>query len=135
MINYVISFLLGGVIYLVAIRYLKNFCPPSKLFKFIIYMCISTLAVPVVNFIHPIKSGESSIFSPIMNDISGTENSMGSDWEQAQQKANTLVNGGSTQPEQQTNYQNDYNDDQTTSQQSDEQSQSIIIGRNGEVLS
>ena len=141
MINYIIAFLLGAVIYLIAIRYLRELCPPSKLFKFIIYMCISTLAVPAVNFIHPIKNDSNGILTPIMNDISGTENYMGSDWQQAQDKANTLVNGGTgnTEKQAQNNYsnneQNNYQNTQTSNQSDEQSQQMIIIGRDGNVVS
>ena len=140
MINYIVAFVLATIIYLIAIRYLQNFCPMSKFFKFVIYICISTVSVPAVNYIHPTQNGGSDILSPIMNEISGTENSMGSDWQDAQQKANTLVNGGTgnTDKQVQNNYSNEQSNYQNTqiNQQSDEQSQPmIIIGRDGNVVS
>jgi len=135
MINYIIAFVLATIVYLIAIRYLQKFCPMSKFFKFVIYICISTVSVPAVNHIYPTENDGNNILSPIMNEISQGENSMNSDWQDAQKHANALVNGGSVQSKQQTNYQSNYsNNNQITSQQSDEQSQSIIIGRNGEVL-
>ena len=136
MINFVIAFVLATIIYLIAIRYLQNFCPMSKFFKLIIYVCISTVSLPAVNYIHPPKDAQNGILSSIERTVSGEENGLNSDWQAAQQKANTLVNGNSSQTDQTNDdFGSGYQKDTETSQQTDDQSQDIIIGINGEVLS
>ena len=136
MTNYIVAFVLATIVYLIAIRYLQEFCPMSKFFKFVIYMCISALSLPAVNYIHPPAAGEDDIMSSLMSKVSNTQNNVASDWQSAQQKANALVHGGSSQTYQNTNDdKGDYQANTGTNQQTNGQSKDIIIGRNGQVLS
>ena len=69
MTNYIVAFVVATIIYLIAIRYLQELCPMSKLFKFVIYICISTVSLPAVNYIHPPAVGEDDIMSSLMSTI------------------------------------------------------------------
>ncbi len=138
--NMIIAFVVATIVYLIAVKYLQNFCPLSKFFKFIIYTCISTVSVPAVNHIHPVKStGGNDLVSSLMGGISSDESSMGSDWQQAQQKAKAFTSGITSQP----------NSGTTTSQSAqpavihgsgynadidDAPTKHVIIGRDGNVI-
>jgi hypothetical protein len=141
MTNYIVAFVLATIIYLIAIRYLQELCPMSKFFKFVIYMCISTVALPAVNYIHPPASGEDDIISSLMSKVTNAESSVGADWQDAQKKANALVHGSSSQSSSESSesaadgiktvtFANDPNLDN----QSDD-SNYEIIGRDGKVMS
>lgn len=136
MINYVVAFVLAAIIYLIAVGYLKNFCPVNKFLKLVIYICISLVSLAIVNYIHPTKAGEEGMVSSLMHTVSNTEDTVDSDWETAQQKANSLVNGEGSQVGQQMsdNHDDNYHTEAQVNQRTDEQSQDILIGRNGKVL-
>ena len=147
MTNYIVAFVLATIVYLIAIRYLQEFCPMSKFFKLVIYLCISAVSLPAVNYIHPPASGEDDIMSSLMKNISNTDNNMSGDWADAQQKANSLIHGGSSQDSQnsqesqssdgiKTNtFSNDYKNNTEDNDQADDDSNYVIIGRNGKVVS
>lgn len=136
MTNCLVAFVLATIIYLIAIRYLQELCPMSKFFKFMIYICISTVSLPVVNYIHPPAVGEDDIMSSLMSTISNTENNTNGDWATAQKKANALVHGGSSQESQSSDgiKVDTFSNDKNLNNQSDD-SNYVIIGRDGKVVS
>lgn len=138
-INFIATFVVATIIYLIAIRYLQELCPMSKFFKFVIYICISTLTLPAVNYIHPAATGEDEIVSSLMNKVSNTENNVGNDWEDAQQKANDLIHGSNSQDSSESTSSDGiktvtFANDRSLDNQSDDDSNYEIIGRNGKPL-
>ncbi|AXA34600.1 hypothetical protein [Francisella adeliensis] len=135
MTNYIVAFVIATIIYLIAIRYLQQLCPMSKFFKFIIYICISTVALPAVNYLHPPANGEDDIVTSLMSKFSSTENEISGDWQSAQQQANSLIHGSSSQDSSETNNSSGIRTTTFADERSvDDQSQDIIIGRNGKEL-
>lgn len=139
-INYIVALILATIVYLIAVRYIQQLCPMSKFFKLIIYICITTVSLPIVNYIYPQKAGEEDIASTIINTVSSTESNLSSSWKNAQQKSNSLINKGNSQNIQSSQgsdeikvntFSNDY---QTNTDQSGNGSQYIIIGGNGKEL-
>lgn len=139
MTNYIVAFVLATIIYLIAIRYLQELCPMSKFFKFVIYICISTVLLPAVNYIHSSAAGEDDVMSSLMSKVSSVESNVGGDWQDAQQKANALVHGGSSQGTSKSSEPSDgiktvtFNNDPKLDDQSDD-SNYEIIGRDGKVV-
>ena len=140
MTNYIVAFVLATIVYLIAIRYLQELCPMSKFFKFVIYICISTVSLPAVNYIHPPAAGEDDVMSSLMSKVSSAESNVGGDWQDAQQKANALVHGGDSQSSPKSSEPADgiktvtFANDKNLNDDSDD-SNYEIIGRDGKVLS
>lgn len=136
MTNYIVAFVLSTIVYLIAIRYLQQLCPMSKFFKFIVYICISTVAFPAVNYIHPPVTGEDDIVTSLMSKFSSTEDEISGDWQSAQQQANNLIHGGSSGNSSQ---QNDSNGIRTTTftdeKNTDDNDNFVLVDRNGKVVS
>ena len=139
MTNYILAFVVATIIYLIAIRYLQELCPMSKFFKFVIYICISTVSLTGVNYIHPPAAGEDDIISSLMSTVSNTENNMDGDWADAQQKANALIHGGSHQHAQSSQSSDGIKVDTFSNDKNlDDQSADfnyVIIGGHGKVVS
>ena len=105
-----------------------------------VYICISTVSLPAVNYIHPSVSDESDVISSLMSKVSSTENNVDNDWQDAQQKANALVHGGNSQSSPESSESNDgiktvtFANDKNLDDESND-SNYEIIGRDGKVLS
>ncbi|API86808.1 hypothetical protein [Francisella uliginis] len=158
MINYFIAFVLAVIIYLVAIKYISNFCPVNKFFKIIIYICASSVSLPAVNYMHPTKYSDGNIISSLKQFLSDNNiiqadsrntNSISSlaqlfsstgdsdidnDWQKSLEKAKSLVNTNNHQI-QYINNNHNYSDNKTQfNQQFSSQSNYIIKGRDGHVI-
>lgn len=139
MTNYIIGLVVATIIYFIAIRYLREICPMGKFLKFVIYICISTVSLAAVNYIHPLASGEDNIVSSLVKDVSNTEDNINNDWQDAQQKANVLIGGGNSQSQPESGQSNGiktvtFSNDRNLESDSNDDSNYVIIGRNGKAL-
>ncbi|APC96422.1 hypothetical protein [Francisella frigiditurris] len=63
MVNYVIAFFVATIIYLIVIGYVKNLFPISKFLKLVIYICISTVSLPAVNYVMQYFGGSNTEYT------------------------------------------------------------------------
>ncbi|QLE79372.1 hypothetical protein FLM55_06325 [Francisella sp. Scap27] len=136
MTNYIVAFVLATIIYLIAIRYLQQLCPMSKFFKLVVYICISVVSVPAVNYINPPAAGEDDIISSLMNEISNTESKVSGDWQSAQQQANDLIHGSNSQDSSEPSNSSGIRTTTFTDEKNtDDNDKFVLIDRNGKVVS